>query len=64
MFLLAIFMGCVIQHFETVYDFSDAMTGLTVFCNLPACLILTPTLIRAARRYYQRLDSGEMKPTR
>ena len=64
MFLLAVFMGCVIQHFETVYNFSDAMTGLTVFCNLPACLILTPTLVRAATHYFHRLDSGEMKPAR
>jgi len=64
LFLLAIFMGCVIPEFKTVYNFSDAMTGLTVFCNLPACLILMPTLVRAATHYFRRLDSGEMKPTR
>jgi len=62
-FLLAIFMGCVIQHFETVYGFSDAMTGLTVFCNLPACLILLPTLVRASAYYFRRLDAGQMPRT-
>jgi len=64
MFVLAVFAGCTIQNFKTVYDFSDAMTGFTVICNLPACLILLPTLIRAARHYFTRLDSGEMKPQR
>ena len=64
LFIIAVFMGCVIQDFETVYDFSDAMTGLTVFCNLPACLILLPTLIRASRHYFARLDGGQMPRTR
>ncbi|MBN2559731.1 MAG: alanine:cation symporter family protein [Phycisphaerae bacterium] len=64
LFVIAIFMGCVIQHFETVYNFADAMVGLTVFCNLPACLILLPTLVRAARHYFNRLDTGQMPRTR
>ncbi len=64
LFVLAVYAGCTIQNFETVYAFSDAMTGFTVICNLPACLILLPTLIRAARHYFKRLDSGEMKPQR
>jgi len=62
LFVLAVYAGCTIQNFETVYAFSDAMTGFTVICNLPACLILLPTLIRASRHYFKRLDSGEMKP--
>ncbi len=64
MFVVAVFSGCVIQDFATVYDFSDAMTGLTVFCNLPACLILLPTLTRAARMYFNKLDRGDMRPQR
>ena len=64
LFVIAIFMGCVIQDFQTVYDFSDAMTGLTVFCNLPACLILLPVLIRASAHYFARLDRGEMRRTK
>jgi AGCS family alanine or glycine:cation symporter len=64
LFVIAIFMGCVIQHFETVYHFSDAMVGLTVFCNLPACLILLPTLVRAAGKYFNRLDTGKMPHTK
>lgn len=63
-YVVAIYLGCMFEQFKPVYDFSDAMTGLTVFCNLPACLILLPTLIRAARKYFNRLDSGEMKPLR
>lgn len=64
LFVIAIFMGCVIQDFQTVYDFSDAMTGLTVFCNLPACLILLPVLVRAATHYFGRLDGGKMPRTK
>jgi len=63
-FILAIYFGCTIQGFETVYDFSDAMVGLTVFCNLPVCLILLPTLVRAARIYFDILDSGRMPRTK
>lgn len=64
LFVIAIFAGCTFSQFKPVYNFSDAMTGLTVFCNLPACLILLPTLIRAANGYFKRLDSGEMKRTK
>ncbi|MFQ5412555.1 MAG: alanine:cation symporter family protein, partial [Phycisphaerae bacterium] len=64
LFVIAIFMGCVIPEFKTVYNFSDAMTGLTVFCNLPVCLLLLPTLVRAAGRYFGRLDDGKMPRTR
>ncbi|MCB9851497.1 MAG: alanine:cation symporter family protein [Phycisphaerales bacterium] len=64
LFVIAIFAGCTFSQFKPVYNFSDAMTGLTVFCNLPACLILLPTLIRAANHYFKRLDSGEMKRTK
>lgn len=64
LFVIAIFMGCVIQHFETVYNFADAMVGLTVFCNLPACLLLFPTLLRASRHYFKRLDKGQMPRTK
>lgn len=63
-FILAIFSGCVVQHFETVYNFADAMVGLTVFCNLPACLLLLPKLSRAAKDYFKRLDSGQMRRTK
>jgi len=64
LFVIAIFMGCMIQGFETVYHFSDSMVGLTVFCNLPACLLLLPTLVRAARHYFGRLDTGQMPRTK
>ncbi len=64
LFVIAIFLACTIQGFETVYDFSDAMVGLTVFCNLPACLLLMPVLIRASRHYFYRLDSGQMPRTK
>ena len=51
----------VLEEFKTVYDFSDATTGLMVLCNLPAVLILSPAVLRAAKSYFKRLDSGEMK---
>jgi len=60
LYILVIYAGCTIREFKVVYDFSDAMTGLTVFCNLPACLLLLPVLIRAANDYFRRLDSGKM----
>jgi AGCS family alanine or glycine:cation symporter len=63
-FVVFVFLGMVLTKFETVYDFSDATTGMMVLCNLPAVIILMPRLIRAANDYFRRLDSGEMKPTR
>ena len=60
-FVVVIFMGVIQPDFAIVYQLSDALTGLTVFCNLPALLFLGPTLVRAATDYYRRLDSGEMR---
>jgi AGCS family alanine or glycine:cation symporter len=61
MFVIFVFLGMVLEKFTTVYDFSDATTGLMVLCNLPAVLILSPVVVRAARDYFRRLDAGEMK---
>jgi AGCS family alanine or glycine:cation symporter len=60
LFVVFVFLGMVLTRFETVYKLSDATVGLMVFCNLPAILILSPTVVRAARDYFRRLDSGEM----
>ena len=49
----------VLPKFTTVYNFSDATTGMMVLCNLPAILILSPVVVRAARSYFRRLDAGE-----
>ena len=59
-FVIFVFLGMVLPKFQTVYDFSDATTGLMVLCNLPAVLVLSPTVIRAAADYFRRLDKGEM----
>jgi AGCS family alanine or glycine:cation symporter len=59
-FVIFVFLGMVLEKFSTVYDFSDATTGLMVLCNLPAVLILAPNVVRAARHYFRRLDEGEM----
>jgi len=59
-FVVFVFVGMVIEKFQTVFDFSDATTGLMVLCNLPAVLILSPVVIRAAKDYFHRLDSGQM----
>lgn len=60
MFVIFVFLGMVLEKFKTVYDISDATTGLMVLCNLPAVLILSPFVLRAARGYFRRLDRGEM----
>ena len=60
-FVVVIFMGVIQKDFAVVVNLSDALTGLTVFCNLPALLFLGPTLVRAAMDYYRRLDAGEMR---
>jgi hypothetical protein len=58
-FVIFVFLGMVLPKFQTVYDFSDATTGLMVLCNLPAVLILSPVVLRAAREYFRKLDAGE-----
>lgn len=60
LFVIFVFLGMVLPEFKTVYDFSDATTGLMVLCNLPAVLLLSPVVLRACRDYFRRLDAGEM----
>ncbi len=60
LFVIFVFLGMVLPEFKTVYNFSDATTGLMVLCNLPALLILSPVVLRAAKSYFRRLDAGEM----
>jgi AGCS family alanine or glycine:cation symporter len=59
-FVIFVFMGMVLEKFQWVYNFSDATVGLMVFWNLPAVLILSPHVLRAAKQYFARLDSGQM----
>lgn len=59
-FVIFVFLGMVLPKFQTVYDLSDATTGLMVMFNLPAVLILSPTVLRATKDYFRRLDRGEM----
>ncbi len=61
-FVIFVIIGMSWQKFSTVYDFSDAVTGMLVFWNLPAVLALSPAVIKAGRDYFRRLDSGRMKP--
>jgi len=63
-FVLFVFLGMVLDKFSTVYDISDATSGMMVLCNLPAVLILSPVVLRAARDYFSRLDKGEMPKDR
>jgi AGCS family alanine or glycine:cation symporter len=60
MFVIFVLLGMVLPRFDTVYNFSDATTGMMVLCNLPALLILSPIVLRAAKDYLRRLDAGEM----
>ena len=62
-FVVFVFIGMSQEKFQTVYDFSDATTGMMVLCNLPAVLILSPHVMRAAKSYFRRLDAGEIPRT-
>jgi len=59
-FVIFVFLGMVLEKFQYVYNFSDATTGLMVLCNLPAVLVLSPAVLRAAKDYFHRLDTGVM----
>ena len=59
-FVIFVFLGMMLREFKWVYNFSDATVGLMVLCNLPAVLILSPVVIRKARDYFHRLDTGRM----
>jgi len=59
-FVVFVFIGMSFNKFSSVYNFSDATTGLMVLCNLPAVLLLSPHVVRAAKFYFRRFDAGEM----
>lgn len=61
-FVCFVVIGMLLDRFDVVYDFSDGLAGVMALCNLPALLLLSPTVLRAARSYFRRLDSGEMQP--
>ena len=60
LFVIFVIIGMSWREFKPVYDFSDAVTGMLVFWNLPAVLVLSPFVLRAAKDYFRRLGSGEM----
>jgi AGCS family alanine or glycine:cation symporter len=62
-FVAFVVIGMSWKEFKPVYDFSDGVTGMLVFWNLPAVLLLSPHVLRAAWSYFRRLDRGDMKPT-
>lgn len=59
-FVIFVFLGMVLKKFQWVYNFSDAAVALMVLWNLPAVLLLSPHVLRAARGYFHRLDSAQM----
>lgn len=59
-FVVFVFIGMSSEKFSSVYNFSDATTGMMVLCNLPAVLILSPHVMRASKFYFRRFDAGEM----
>ncbi len=64
LFVAMIVVGTLSERFKPIYDFSDAMFGMMVFCNLPAVLLLMPRVLRASRDYFGRLARGEIRRTR
>ncbi len=63
-FVVFVFLGMVLPEFKVVYDFSDATAGMMVLTNLPAVVLLSPVVLRAANVYFRRLDAGEFKRVR
>jgi AGCS family alanine or glycine:cation symporter len=59
-FVIFVIIGMTAHRFDIVYNFSDALCGVMALCNLPAVLLLSPRLLRAARDYFRRLDAGQM----
>ncbi|UCG15656.1 MAG: amino acid carrier protein [Phycisphaerales bacterium] len=64
LFVIVVFAGMLMPDFPLVVDLSDITVALMVFCNLPALLILSPVVVRAAGSYFRRLDTGQMPRTR
>jgi len=64
LFVIFVFFGMVLPEFKTVYNISDATTGVMVQCNFPALLMLSPVVLRATKDYFHRLDAGEMPRAR
>lgn len=64
LFVIFVVIGMMLPRFDLVYNFSDALCGLMVFCNLPAVLLLSPRLLRAGYDYFRRLDAGQMPRVR
>ena len=63
-FVVFVVIGMSWKEFKPVYDFSDAVTGMLVFWNLPVVLLLSPHVLRAARDYFHRLDTGVIRRNR
>lgn len=63
-FVVFVAIGMLLPRFDLVYNFSDALCGLMVFCNLPAVLLLSPQLLRAGADYFRRLDAGQLPRVR
>jgi AGCS family alanine or glycine:cation symporter len=61
LFVVFVVVGMLMDRFQVVYDLSDGLIGIMAICNLPAVLLLSPRLLRAAGDYFRRLDSGEMR---
>ncbi|MBU0638283.1 MAG: hypothetical protein KKB50_05415 [Planctomycetes bacterium] len=42
------------------FDADDSRHLGQFLCNLPAVLVLSPAVLRAAKHYFRRLDGSEM----
>ena len=59
-FCIVAFLGAMWQ-IKAVLDFSDIMTGLMIFPNLFAILMLVKHVKTASNSYFTRLENGEFK---
>ncbi len=58
-FVAMILVGTASMELQPVLDWSDAMLGLMLVPNLIGTLLLSPIIIREAKKYFGRLKAGE-----
>jgi len=56
-----ILVGTYSMELQPVIDWADGMLGLMMVPNMIGTLLLAPHVVRASRKYFQRLKAGEFE---
>ncbi len=59
-YVVVIFLG-VLLELKALVNLADGLNAMMLVPNLIGTIILLPVVLRAARRYFRRLDAGEFK---